>query len=160
MLWSESMQLRITASPCRSAEATPGRPARLDGSTSGSVARSVRLPDARLDLGRRAVGDDSPVSHQDRAVGVRVGLLEVMGGEQHRLASGRELAHDAPELAAALDVQRDGRLVEHEQVGLQTIASANRTRWVWPPESLCVRWPAIAVSPVTSSASSTSIGSG
>ena len=60
----------------------------------------------------------APVGHQHRAIGVRVGLLEVVGGEQDRLAARGELAHRRPERAAALDVHRHRRLVEHEQLGV------------------------------------------
>lgn len=35
----------------------------------------------------RAVGDDLAVTHDDDAVGPRVGLLEVVGGEQDRAAA-------------------------------------------------------------------------
>ena len=56
-----------------------------------------------------------PPRHQDRAVGVGVGLLEVVRGEEDRAAARGELAHRAPEGVAALDVHRRGRLVEHEQ---------------------------------------------
>ena len=37
---------------------------------------------------------------------------------------------------------------------------AKRTRWVWPPESFCVRWSATSPRPVISSTSSTSNGAG
>jgi hypothetical protein len=50
----------------------------------------------RLDLGGRAVGDDPTVGHEDGAVGVGVGLLEIVGGEKDRLTAGGELAHDHP----------------------------------------------------------------
>ena len=39
--------------------------------------------------------------------------------------------------------------------GLLTSATAKRTRWVWPPESFCVRRPAMSWMPVSSSTSST-----
>ncbi len=72
--------------------------------------------DHRLDLGRGPVGDDRAVRHQHRAIGVRVGLLEVVRGEHDRLAARGEGAHRRPERVAPLDVERDGRLVEHEQL--------------------------------------------
>ena len=75
-------------------------------------------PDARLDLGGRAVGDDPSVGHQDRAVGVGVRLLEIVRREEDRPALSGERAHGDPELPTAFDVQRDGRLVEHQQVGV------------------------------------------
>jgi hypothetical protein len=55
------------------------------------------------------------VGHQHGAVGVRVGLLQVVGGEQDGLAAGGELAHGPPEAVAALDVHCHSRLVEHQQ---------------------------------------------
>ena len=44
--------------------------------------------------------------------------------------------------------------------GLETSATAARTRCVWPPESFCVRWSAKASAPVSASTSSSAIGSG
>ena len=58
------------------------------------------------------------MGHQHGAVGICVGLVEVVRGEQDRLAARRELAHHAPEGAAALDVHRDGRLVEDQELGI------------------------------------------
>ncbi len=69
----------------------------------------------------RPVGDDPAVGHQDHAVGVSVGLLEVVGREDDRLAARGESPHRGPELTARLDVHADGRLVEdqHGRVGDQ-----------------------------------------
>ena len=41
-----------------------------------------------------------------------------------------------------------------------TIASANRTRWVWPPDSLSTRWSAKLVMPARFSVWSTGSGRG
>ena len=86
--------------------------------TSGQRRADRPRPDARLDLGRRPVDDHLPVRHEHDPVGVRVRLVEVVRREEHRLPPGRELAHRVPERAARLDVHRDRRLVEHEQVGV------------------------------------------
>ena len=56
--------------------------------------------------------------HQHGAVGEVVGLLEVVRGEDDRRAARGELAHRRPEGVAPLDVHRDRRLVEHQQVGV------------------------------------------
>ena len=62
------------------------------------MARICATSGRRLDLGRRPVGDDLAAGHQDDPVGVGVGLLEVVSGEQHRLAAAGEGAHRLPEL--------------------------------------------------------------
>ena len=87
-------------------------------SAPGSVARIVRVPTIAL---ISVVGPSAtmlPVRHQHRPVGVGVGLLEVVGREQDRLAARGERAHRRPERVASLDVHRDRRLVEHEQLGV------------------------------------------
>ena len=75
-----------------------------------------RRPDAGLDLGGRPVGDDAPIGHEQDPVGELVGLLQVMGGEDHRLAAGGERPHGRPEAVATLDIEGHGRLVENQQV--------------------------------------------
>jgi hypothetical protein len=74
--------------------------------------------DERLDLSRRPVGDDPAAGHQDRPVGVGVRLLEVVRGEEERLAGSGELADRVPERPSGLDVHAHGRLVEDEQIGI------------------------------------------
>ena len=74
--------------------------------------------DDRLHLGRGAVGDDAPAGHHDDPVGVLVGLVEVVGGEDDGAAGFGELAHRLPERAPRLHIHRGGRLVEEEQVGV------------------------------------------
>ncbi|HET9071682.1 MAG TPA: hypothetical protein VFN60_07180 [Acidimicrobiales bacterium] len=68
-----------------------------------------------LDLGARAVGDDlAPPDHHD-PVGVGVGLLQVVGGEQDRAAGVGVVADRRPEVPPPLDVHALGRLVEDQQ---------------------------------------------
>ena len=74
--------------------------------------------DRRLQLGRRPVADDPSVVQDHDPVGDVVGLVEVVGREQHRPALGGEPAHVLPERAPRLDVHRDGRLVEEHEVGV------------------------------------------
>jgi hypothetical protein len=69
--------------------------------------------DLGLDLRRWTVGHNAASRHQDDAVGVGVGLFEVVGGEDNRLAPSRHGAHRLPKVAAALDVERRRGLVEH-----------------------------------------------
>ena len=72
----------------------------------------------RLDLGGGAVGDDLAVADQDDAVGVGVGLLEVVRREEHRAALLGVLADGRPEVAPPGDVHARGGLVEDEQLGV------------------------------------------
>ena len=74
-----------------------------------------RPPDLRLQLGGRALGHDVPVVDDPDAVGERVGLLEVLRGQEDGDAVlAREPRHLAPERASALHVEPGGRLVEEE----------------------------------------------
>ena len=70
----------------------------------------------RLERRRRAVGDDAAVVEDDDAVGDLVGLVEIVGGEQHRPTLGRGAPHVVPERPAALDIHRDRRLVEEHEI--------------------------------------------
>jgi hypothetical protein len=72
--------------------------------------------DHRLDLVRGPVGDDRATRHQHRAVGVVVGLLEVVRREHHRAPPGGELAHRRPERVPPLDVHRGCRLVQDQEL--------------------------------------------
>ncbi len=51
--------------------------------------RDDRGPQVGLELGRRPLGDDAPVVDHHDVTGQAVGLLEVLGGEQHRRAVAR-----------------------------------------------------------------------
>ena len=79
----------------------------------------VRRADSRFDLRGGAVGDHSPPCHEHDTIGVGVGLLEVMGGKDDGLAAGGEVAHHCPKAVPGLDVEGDGRLVEHQEVGVR-----------------------------------------
>jgi hypothetical protein len=56
------------------------------------------------------------VRDDDDAVGVAVGLVQVVGAEQHRLALCRPAADHRPQLPPGVDVQGCGRLVQHHQL--------------------------------------------
>ena len=151
--------MRTTASPRRSACVTPG-------SASSSLERGVgqrradrARADHRLDLGRRPVGDDRPVRHQHDPVGVGVGLLEVVGREEDRLARRRRTrASSSRRRGGPRRPSRRSARRARAGRGSLTSAIAKRTRCVCPPESFCVRRSAMSVIPVSSSTSSTSNG--
>ena len=67
-----------------------------------------------LEGGRRVVGDDPAAVEECDRVGELVGLLEVLGREEHRDAVGDEGAHVVPQGAPAARVQPGGRLVEED----------------------------------------------
>ena len=71
---------------------------------------------AGTDLGRRGVRDDPPAGQHHDPVGVLLDLIQVVRGEDDGPAGGGEGAHRGPELAAALHVQRPGRLVQQHDV--------------------------------------------
>ena len=68
--------------------------------------------DRRLQLGGVPCGDDPPVVDEGDPLGQAIGLLEVLGGQQHRRALPVELLDDAPQLLAGARVKPGGRLVE------------------------------------------------
>ena len=107
-----------TRSPRISTDRTPGRrdSDRLVGVGEACPNRSAarQVPD----LGGRPIGHDPALPEQDDPVGVRVGLLEVVGGEQDRPAPLRVATDGGPEVAAALDVHPGGGLVEGHQGGV------------------------------------------
>ncbi len=72
--------------------------------------------DPRPDLGGWAVGDDGAVRHQHGAIRISVGLLEVVSREHDRLSARGKRPHRPPECLACLHVERDGGLIEHEQL--------------------------------------------
>ena len=87
----------------------------------GELRTGQRRPDrARadlgLDLGGGTVGDDPTSGEEHDPVGVGIGLLEVVGGEDDRLAPLRHRPQGPPEVPAALDVDPRRRLVEDQQV--------------------------------------------
>jgi hypothetical protein len=67
-----------------------------------------------LERRRRVIGDHPAVVDHGDALRQAVGLLQVLGGEQHRGALGDQLADHLPQLAAALQVQSGGRLVQEQ----------------------------------------------
>ena len=73
--------------------------------------------DLCLERGRRAGGDHPTAVEHDEVVGELVGLLEVLGGEQHGDAVGDERAHRVPHLVPVARVEPGGRLVEEQHFG-------------------------------------------
>ena len=69
-----------------------------------------------LELVGRAGGDDPAVVDDHDVAGQLVGLLEVLGGEQHVGAVGDQVADGLPQLDAAARVEAGGRLVEQQQL--------------------------------------------
>ena len=70
--------------------------------------------DRRLQLAARALGDHLPVVDDRDPIGQLVGLLQVLGREQHGGAGAHQRPHDVPHLVAAARVEPGGRLVEEE----------------------------------------------
>ena len=64
----------------------------------------------------RALGDDAALVDDEDAVAQRIGLVEVVGGEEQRGAVlGVQAADVLPEVGAALRIEPRGRLVEEQQ---------------------------------------------
>ena len=69
-----------------------------------------------LDLVRATVGRQPAVVEHHDPVGLGVGLVQVMGGEEDGSPAGDEVAHRDPEGAPQLHVHGHGRLVQDQQV--------------------------------------------
>ena len=95
---------------------------RLQVGPAHRVGAQVRLRDHLVDGALRqqlAVGDVGDLV-------AALGLVHVVGGDQHGHALGGELVDLAPELAPRLGVDAGGRLVEQQQLGLGQDAGAER----------------------------------
>jgi len=73
--------------------------------------------DLLLEIGGGALGDHPTVVDHHDAIGEAVGLLELLGGHQHRRPGGGELLDDRPHRPPAYRVQAGGGLVEEEHLG-------------------------------------------
>jgi hypothetical protein len=80
----------------------------------GERQHDAGAPGLVLELGRRAGRDHPTAVDHDDLVGERVGLLEVLRGEQQRGAAADQLAQHLPELGPAPRVEPGGRLVEEQ----------------------------------------------
>src|ERR1700722_9828463 len=67
-----------------------------------------------LEFGQGAVDDDPAVVEDRDPVGQLLGLVQVLGGEQHRRAARGEFPDGLPHLGACLRVQPGRRLVEED----------------------------------------------
>src|SRR6185369_10595577 len=67
-----------------------------------------------LETVRCVVRDDLPVIDDADRVGQRVGLVQVLGGQQHGGAVGDQAPYDVPHVFAFGRVQAGGRLVQED----------------------------------------------
>ena len=74
--------------------------------------------DLALELVRRALGDDLAVVHDRDPVAERVGLVEVVRGEEDGHALGAQPADLVPHVGPALRVEAGGRLVQEDDLRL------------------------------------------
>ena len=116
---SPSSEASRTAPPFDDGDGSPKR-LRIARSCSSSAGiggdrLERRAADLGLQGGRRSLGDDAAVVDDPDAVGEHVGLLEVLGGEEHGDAVvAREPCDLLPERAAALRVEPGRRLVQEQ----------------------------------------------
>ena len=66
---------------------------------------------------RRAARDDAALAHEHELVAA-LRLVHHVGGDEQRAALLRERVEGRPQLAAQDGIEADGRLVEHEQLGV------------------------------------------
>ena len=79
--------------------------------------RNDPAPTCDFSSPRRALGDHLAVVDDGHPLAQLVGLLQVLGAEQHGGAAGHQRPDDVPHLVAAAGVEAGGRLVEEQQVG-------------------------------------------
>ena len=82
-------------------------------------------PECARHLAGVALDDDVPVGEIDDAVAA-LGLVHVVGRDQHGEAFAGEVVDHVPELAARLGVDAGGRLVEQEELRLVQDAGGER----------------------------------
>ena len=70
-----------------------------------------------LELLRSPLGNDDTVVNHGDPVGELVGLLQVLGGQQHCCSLATQFAHDRPELLAATRVESSCWFVEEQHFG-------------------------------------------
>ena len=76
---------------CLSESGATSAAARAAVSSSLKVMVTTEVPSLAFNCGRRPLGDDPPVVDHDDVPGQPVGLLEVLGGEQHGRALGDQV---------------------------------------------------------------------
>src|SRR5687767_1143205 len=76
-------------------------------------------------LARAAVEQGLAVGEDDQATAVALGLLDVMGGEDHRRARGCEPVDELPEPLALARVEPGAGLVEQQHRGLREQADSD-----------------------------------
>ena len=108
----------------------PRRPAcgagvRAASSTSAPVASKVISPDCARHLVGAALHHDAPAGEIDDAVAA-LGLVHVVGRDQHGEAFARHVVDHVPELAPRLGVDAGGRLVEQQELRLMQDAGGER----------------------------------
>ena len=106
------------------------------GPGAGIVQAHVQRPGAhrRLELGRRALGDDAAVVDDGDAVGELVGLVEVLRRQQHggaRATSTRTISHTWLRLRGSSPVVGSSR---NSRSGVTTMLAAMSSRRRMPPE--------------------------
>ena len=73
------------------------------------------LSDTVFELVGIAGGDDGTAVDDDQRVGQLIGLVEILGGQQHRGALRDQVAHGRPHLGAGGRIETGGGFVEEQQ---------------------------------------------
>ena len=114
---SVSRPCRNTVSPRTSTVVHAGRSRRSAArSGAGQGGADGAAGGERLDLGGGAVGDDPAAAHEHHPVGVGVGLLQVVGGEDDGTAAPASSRIAVQKSCRPRDVHAGGRLVEDQQL--------------------------------------------
>src|SRR5690242_13922648 len=87
---------------------------RVEVASAGEPEQDVAARDLALEFGGGAVGDDAALVEYRDLVGELVGLVEILGGEEHGDAIGYQTPDDVPRRPAAAGVEPGRRLVEED----------------------------------------------
>ena len=93
----------------------------------------MRVPQ---NLGRRARLDDDTLIHEDDLIADLAGKPQLVGNHDHGHTSFRKGLHHVQYLTDEFRVERGGRLVEEQQLGLHRQGAGNRDPLLLPPGQL------------------------
>ena len=125
-----TVRSRTRGCPCQPG----GRPGTRRPASASAVSTTRRRPSAASEPAGCPRRDDLAVVDDHDPVAERVGLVQVVRGQEDRRALVPQAADVVPEAGPVLRVEPGGRLVQEEELGSWTTPRATSRRRRWPPE--------------------------